>query len=280
MAQEVQEVAHAGKAQPQHERVLRGVDELVDPAGPEAAGEVATRVRRPDVAGRVRGGELPVACGYGLARVLLQPPACKGGRTRGRVYGRTGPDVVVSAQGNGRHAGLLDDVLGPEGACDRAVGAGGNGQLHGEAPVPRQQVPLPPAPHHRVAPAHQEAVPGVFRGARIVVGRGVVEELERALVAAVVDVVEQPAVAAGHVHGLDDEELRRVLHQAAVVGGRQRQVHDVAVGGQMRVDGEADPSADPFVGADGAEAGSFGKGRAFVDGQGDVHHEFQSSSPR
>ena len=271
MAQEVDEVAHPGKAQPHHQRVLRGVDELVDPAGPEAFRKVTTRGRRHDVAGGIGGGELPVARGDGLPGVLLQPPAGEGGCFGVQVHGWTGPDVVVSAQGHGGDTGLLDDELGSKRTRDGAVRSCGDGQLHGQASVPRKQISLPPAPHHGVAPAHQKAVARVLGGARIVGGRGIVEELQRALVAAVVDVVEQPPVAAAHVHGLDDEELRGILHQAAVVGGRQRQVHDVLVGRQARVDGEPHPSLDPFVGADRAEVGSFGKGCAFLDDQGGVH---------
>ena len=177
----------------------------------------------------------------------------------------------MSAQGRGGDAGLLDDELGSKRTRDGAVRSCGDGHLHGQAPIPRKQISLPPAPHHGVAPAHQKAVARVLGGARIVGGRGIVEELQRALVAAVVDVVEQPPVAAAHVHGLDDEELRGILHQAAVVGRRQRQVHDVLVGGLARVDGEPHPSLDPFVGSDRAEVGPFGKGRTFLDDQGGVH---------
>src|SRR5882762_5611356 len=68
---------------------------------------------------------------------------------------------------------------------------------------------MPGEPDHRIAAAHQKAVSGMCQGVRIVRGRGVVEELQHSLVAAVAVVEEPPAVATRRVDRLQNREITR-----------------------------------------------------------------------
>src|SRR5205814_515059 len=44
--QEAHEIAHGGMAEPEHQRVAAGIDQLIDPARLEAAGDVDMYIRR------------------------------------------------------------------------------------------------------------------------------------------------------------------------------------------------------------------------------------------
>lgn len=98
-----------------------------------------------------------------------------------------------------------------------------------------------------------------------VVGRGVVEHAHRDLVAAVVDVVEQGAVALGGIGGPEDVEIGGVLHHAARVLRRQREIDDAAIERVARIELAVKAALNPLVRTGGAECHPAEKRFAFGD---------------
>ena len=100
----------------------------------------------------------------------------------------------------------------------------------------RSDVALPAAPHQRVAPSHQEPVAGVLCGRRIVAAGRAVELDQRPQVSAIVDVVEQRAVAFGEIGRLEDQEVGRVFDLAARIARRALDVDDAGIERMRRVE--------------------------------------------
>ena len=123
----------------------------------------------------------------------------------------------------------------------------------------------PAAPGDAEALAHEEAVARALRRIQRVVRRRVVQQVDDALVAAVVDVVDERAVALHGIRRAQDVEIGRVLDLAARVARRAPQVDDGAVGRVARVELAVEAPGDAHVGPDGAEGFAAGKGR----GRGD-----------
>ena len=145
-----------------------------------------------------------------------------------RIQGERRIAARVAPHEGGAPRPLPDDELRGDRAGDRRAGLGRDRQLDLQAAVARQHVPVPAAPQQAVALAEQEAVAGVVRRARIVAPGRLVEERERAEVAAVVDLVEEAVVAAVEVLGPQQHEVAREGHQTAVVAGRQAEIDDRA----------------------------------------------------
>ena len=96
---------------------------------------------------------------------------------------------------------------------------------------------VPAARHERVAAAHQEPVAGVRRGRRIVAARArVVQLAQREHPPAVVELVEDAAVALRGVDRAQNEEIGSVLHHAAGVPRRQLDVGDDGVLRRLGID--------------------------------------------
>ena len=95
-----------------------------------------------------------------------------------------------------------------------------------------RHVGLPAAPHHGIAPAHEEAVARLGRQAVIDNVRRVVKALQNRFAPAVHHVEEHPAVATLGVCGLQHDERRRERHCAVRLARGQFQVRD---GGVARV---------------------------------------------
>ena len=210
-------------------------------------------------------GETPAVGRDGDARVslVLSDGERAGGRVGGGGFVAVG--VVVAAEGNGGDAGVVDHELGADGAGDRLTVQARDWQSHRQAARAGAYVALPAGPDDGVASPHQEAVAGVFRRGRSVVVNGVVEELEAAHVAAIVDVVKDAAVAAFQVDGLEHVDVRGVLDQAVWI---PRCVLEVDHGTELwsgGVDGEVDTARQQLVGADVAKLLAFRERLAPVD---------------
>ena len=136
--------------------------------------------------------------------------------------------------------------------------------------VAREKVALPARPEDSVAAAHEEAVSGVFGGVRVVDLGGIVEEVDEELGAAVVDVVDEAAVAFGHVGGFEHEEVGGVFDEAVGVAGGVLDVDDGGEGWGIGVYGEVNATNQLFVGAYVAEGDAVGEGGAGVDVEADL----------
>ncbi len=166
-------------------------------------------------------------------------------------------------------AGLVGDVLDADRAGDRTPVLGGYRQIEEHAPVARQHVALPGEPRDGIAAPHQEAVAGMDELERIVARRGVVEELQRALVAAIAVVEEEPPVAARQLDRLQDHEIGDETNAPVAVARRLGEIGDAALRGRRRIDREMCPPDQPLIGADAAEGMAAGKGAAIGDGEFD-----------
>ena len=194
---------------------------------------------------------------------------------------RVAPRGDPAAQRQRGLAFLRDDELGPHRAGDRLGAVRGDGKAQNHAAVARQQVPLPGAPHHRVAAAEQVAVAGVLQCRRVVAGRRVAKILERPLVAAVAVVEEEPPVAADRIGRLQDAEIGRELDQPVAIARRLVQIDDSGLRRCVRIDGKPRPPDKPLVSPGALEFMSVGEGGPLVNVDGDsvAHPLLLMSSP-
>ncbi len=265
-------------AQAQDQRIAALVNQLVDPAGLEAARHVDMGVGLDD---RVLGAlEIETHAGLdprelpGLRRNLdalvigvaapCQP--CLRRVARDRRVAAGGDPAAERQRGL---AFLGDDELGPHQAGKRRGAVGCDGQVHCHATIARQEVSLPGAPHHRVAAPEQVAVAGVLQRLRVVAGRRVAKVLHRALVAAVAVVEEEPPVAAGRIGRLQDAEVGGELHQAVLIARRLVQIDDACLRRRIGIDGEARPPGQPLVSAGFVECVTIGEGPPLKNVDGD-----------
>ncbi len=99
----------------------------------------------------------------------------------------------------------------------------------------------------------------------VVARRRVVEELQRALVAAIAVIKEQPPVAACHVDRPQDHEVGGEPHQAACVEWRLVEVGDPVLRRRAGIDGKLRPSGQPLIGTDLSEFMSVRESAPFGD---------------
>ncbi len=258
VAQERHEVTGRGQAEPQHGGIARRVLEVVDRAGPgpRARRQQADRVRVHvgPLAGRHLGGRVRLVAAHGEpGRRLIE-----GGR------------LVAQAEDLHRLAAGAGDQLVADRPHDGPPVRRRHRHLHREPARRARGARIPPAPRERVALAQQQPVAHVGRGARIVAAGGRVHEVEEEqLAAAIVDLVDDLAIALRGIGGAQQEEVGLVLHEAAYVAGRPVEVDDARVGGVPRVHLAARHPHHALVGACRAE------GRAVREGLGaiDVYHD-------
>ena len=208
-----------------HQRVLRRIDKLIDPAGLEAG--------RADRCGAADG---TTACSS--ACVSPPTPASMADETpfvgrndlwRDRTDSAAGSALHHACPASGgigmrrdpaaeREAGhtrRIGDVLDADASGDRPAVVGGHRHIEHHAAVAWQHVALPGQPGDGVAAAHEEAVAGMRQGDRAVAVLRVVEELQRAFVAAIAVVVEHASIAALRFARLQDHEVGSEMHQTA-----------------------------------------------------------------
>ena len=127
---------------------------------------------------------------------------------------------------------------------DRPAVVGRDGHLH---PHPAfRYVPLPAHPGEREPLIHQRGV-AELGGSRRIRRRGrLLEGRQDALGAAVSGFVEQSAVSAQRIDGLEQEEIGAELDASAPVARGQREIDNPPVLRQIRIQLEADDS-DSFV---------------------------------
>ena len=86
-----------------------------------------------------------------------------------------------------------------------------------------------------------------------VIGQEALNQIERALMAAIHDVVPKRAVAAGHIDGFQDAELGRVLHPTIRIARRPIDVNYHRVVRIVRINLSRQFAVDPLVGTHIAE---------------------------
>ena len=272
VTEERDQVAHRREAEALHDRPLGLADQFVEVARPEAARDAAanlasvpgtpcrvvgTACRSSDhwprgmttrrSVSRCRQVSTPSASPFAVGRVAAVALAA---RQRQRVGGRVGHHLVADE------------------AADRLAVVRGDRGAEQEPAVAGQQFADPAAPDDRVAAAEQEAVAGVGSRRRVVAAGGAVEHAQRQLVAAVVDVVEDGAVALGGVFRREEEDVRLELDLAFRVARRQVQIDDGLVARVLRIDGEAGDADELLVGAGVAERLAAGERFTAVDFEG------------
>ena len=235
MAKKRDEVARRRKADPGHQRVGRLVDELVDRAdwkGGSGRGEAdGLRIDELPTLARDDGGLLAVAVAHQQrGRSGRWPPP---ERQRAAV-------VVALLNRNSSHTVCS---IGPEPPV--AVGTSMRKALlaAGRPGIQPLQTTEKPWRIRKPLPASS----GV---AGSLLARRAVELDERALVAAVVDVVEQGAVALGQVGGLENVEVGRVLDFSARIARRLVEIDDHGVERKRGIELAVEAADDLLVGAD------------------------------
>ena len=122
------------------------------------------------------------------------------------------------------------------------------------------------------AAAHREAVADIGERLRIVHAlRAVGDVAEQHLAAAIVDLVEDAAVALGRVLGPQHEEVGRVLDHAARVARRLVDQRDALVAGRIGIDLALGDADHLLIGADRAERGAVGQRLDGLDLDRDDH---------
>ncbi len=104
-------------------------------------------------------------------------------------------------------------------------------------------------------------------GAGVVRGRGVIEELQHPLVAAIAVVEEQATVAARRIDRLQDREIAGEMDEACGIGWRPVEVGDALLRRSARVDREMRAPDEPLISPDRAEFVALGKRETFRDRQ-------------
>ncbi len=278
VSQEADEVAHRDVAEAEDERIPAGVDELVDPTRRKPVRHVDVPVgghQRPlaalivEPAAALDAGEAPLVRRHDEAGIVGVAAAGERRFARLERYGRVTARRDAAAERECGDAGLVGDVLDADRAGDRAPVLGGYRQIEEHAPVARQHVALPGKPRDCIAAPHQEAVAGMGELERIVARRRVVEELQRALVAAIAVVEEEAPVAARQLDRLQDHEIGDETDAPVAVARRLGEIGDAALRGRRRIDGEMRPPDKPLIGADAAEGMAAGEGASVGDGEFD-----------
>lgn len=242
VAQERHEVTRRGQAEPQHGGIARRIVEVVDRAGhgPRARRQQAdrSRVDVSPLAGRHQGGRVRLVAAHGEPGGRL----IEGGR------------LVAQAEDLHRLATRAGDQLVADRPHDGPSVRRRRRRLQGEPARRARGARVPPAPRERVALAEQQPVPHVGRGARIVAAGGRVHEVgEEQLAPAVVDLVDDLAIALRGIGGTEEIEVGLVFHEAADVAGRPVEIDDARVGRVARIDLAARHPHHALVGARRAE---------------------------
>ena len=269
VVEEGEEVADAGEAEVHDARALCVVDQLVDPAGLEAAFDVEVDGRRRQLDAAVRLGgarQLPLGGGDGQTRVLLV--LAPGQHGAGAVAHRVALNVGAAADRQREDAGRVSDELLADAAAQRLAALARLRQVGDDVAAAGDEVALPAGPDDGVALAHEEAVAGV--GSLRQVGAAAVVEAHGAAAAAIGELVEEAAVAAAEVDRLEDVEVGGELDEAGGVARREVEVDDGGQAGRRRVDGEVDLADQALVGARIAEGGAGGEVDAFEAVEADL----------
>jgi hypothetical protein len=118
---------------------------------------------------------------------------------------------------------------------------------------------------HSVTSAEEEAVAGMCQCPRIIRVHSVVEELQAPDVAAIAPVEEQSFVAFSRIERAHDRDVGGEMHEALRIDRRFVEIDDPGLRWRFGVDGEARPSLEALIGADGAEGMAAGEAEALGD---------------
>src|SRR5215217_7607363 len=154
-------------------------------------------------------------------RELGSPGVERGGRVATRRYS--------GAQRKARDARAVGNKLGSYKAGDSLPVDPCDWHVEEHAPTTWEEIRLPSHPNDRISPPHQEPVACMAPGQGLVRVRRVVEELKRALVAAVTIVEEQPPVAAHEIDRLQDHEICRADNEPVFVVRRELDIGNAAL---------------------------------------------------
>ena len=159
----------------------------------------------------------------------------------------------VAAQRERGDAGAVGDVLGADRAGDWPAALARDRQVEQHPPVAGQQVAPPGEPYDGVAAAHQKAVAGMRRGARVVRGWSIVEELQHPLVATIAVVEKDAAIAVRRVERLQDREIGGKADEPVGVQRRLVEIGNAVLRRGCGVDCEPRASDEPLIGPDRAK---------------------------
>ena len=237
--QEADEIARAGEADANDTRARGPVDDVVDAAGLEAALE----------RDRLLIDELPFLARDQRRRIEAAIAHRHPVLSAQRIDDGVG---LVAAIGEplGRAARAGNEIAAHE-PGDRLAVIGRDGHVHAHAAV--RHVPLPSHPRQREALIHQRAVAEFGGCGRIGGARRALECDENPLGAAIAGLVEQPAVAARGIDGLQQIEVGAHLDAPARVARREREIDDALVLRKIRIQLDDDRADDLFVRPRGAE---------------------------
>ena len=274
IAQPAHKVAHGDMPEAHHQRVAALIDQFVDPARPEAA-------RQEDMAVGRRHAPVGAEPVQPAARLdAREGPFVRRHRPARRVrIGAHGEARLRRIEGNGgmrarraaaaeRQAGdarLVGDELGADRPRHRPVLMARDRQVEQHPALARQQVALPGAEDDRVAAPEEEAVAGMGRGLGVVAVLGVAEILERALVAPVAPVEEQPPVAKRRVRRLQYEDIGAEGDQPVPVPRRKTDIGHARLRRRQRIDPEARAAGNALIGPALPEPLATGEGPAVAN---------------
>ena len=255
--QEADEIAHRDVAEAHHFRIFRGVDQLIDPAGLKSWLVMNMPIRRDQRVFRLLGlgtgandlgRERPFIRRDHRRRVIRVPPTrqhrvpCV--ERRGAVRMRRHP----AAQRDRRAHRPIRNDLDPHPPGDRGAVVRRDGNIQHHPSVTRQHVAFPRNPGDRVTAPHEETIPRVRERQRIIAMRRIIEELQRALMAAVSIIVEHPPVATRQIQRLQDHEIGGEFNQPHRVPRGLVQIHHAVLGHREGIDGEQRPPVQSLIG--------------------------------
>ena len=154
----------------QHQRIPAGIDELVDPARLEPAGDVDMavggdhRLHRAlivEAGAAFDPGEAPVLRRHRHPLVIGVAPPRQLRLARVERHGRMAAHRNAAAQRKRRDAGPVGDVLDPNETGQRPSRSRATGRSSNIRPFPGRRSPCQASQTNRIAAAHQKAVSGV-----------------------------------------------------------------------------------------------------------------------
>ena len=274
VAEPAHEVAHGDMPEAHHQRVAALIDELVDPARPEAFRQVNVAVGRHhgpfgpepvETAAGFDAREAPCVRRHRLARCVCI-------RTHGETrlcgverYGGVGARRSAAAERQAGNARFVGDKLGAHGSGHGAVFMARDRQVEQHPALARQQIALPGAEDDCVTATEQEAVAGMGRTLRVVAVFGIAEILERALVSPIAPVEDQAAIAERRVRRLQDQDIGAERDQPFAVPRREPDVGHARLRRRQRIDPEERARRDALIGAGSPEPLPVGEGPAVAD---------------
>jgi len=155
-------------------------------------------------------------------------------------------DMIAVCQGPVEHP-FGDVDLASNQPLDRVEAVGCNGGVQSHEPVAMRRIELPAQPQQGKTVVQEQTVAHLLFSRRVEAAGGEIEDAQYRLGTPIGHFVQDRTVAAQHIPGLEQKEVRVKLDLAVGISGREADVGDDRVGRVVRVDCEVDLADQSLV---------------------------------